>query len=242
MKQHVFFYLAISAASSLSLSSSSLSCKAPMPAMESSDWRNAHHPHSRTKNYRSYCNKLTYRNLFPPTTFTEQSVKSTIYISTYFFTTNMTYLLRRSHLRNMPKRKLLQTRLAREAGVSLSLYITNIIIWQLFVTTLFPILELLLRFFGHVSYYYFYPNASGFGIIMEPLSAQLLSMSDRAKHQIRCDWHRFSVNVGAIGRDGYRHPPSVSRNALHIDMPRKGLKHWPWRRKHVSKSGNSKGR
>ena len=156
----------------------------------------------------------------------------------------MAYLLRRSHLRNMPKRKLLQIRLAREAGVNLPLYVINIIIWQLFVTILFPILELILRLFEHVSYYYFYPNASGFGIILEPLSAQSLSMSERAKHQIRCDWHRFSVNIGAIGRDGYRHPPSISKNAPHIDIPRKGLKHWPWRRKHVVNvtSGMNKGR
>eukprot|EP00814_Leptocylindrus_danicus_P012063 CAMPEP_0116013676 /NCGR_PEP_ID=MMETSP0321-20121206/5859_1 /TAXON_ID=163516 /ORGANISM="Leptocylindrus danicus var. danicus, Strain B650" /LENGTH=67 /DNA_ID=CAMNT_0003483253 /DNA_START=286 /DNA_END=489 /DNA_ORIENTATION=- len=58
-------------------------------------------------------------------------------------------------------------------------------------------------------------------------------MSKRAKRQIRLDWHRFSVNVGNVGRDGYRHPPSVELNLPHLDVPAKGWKHWPWRRRHA---------
>ena len=68
-------------------------------------------------------------------------------------------------------------------------------------------------------------------MIFEPLSAQSLKQSKRTKHQIRLDWHRFKVNVGERGRDGYRHPPSVEWNLPHVDIPRRGMKHWPWRRK-----------
>lgn len=240
MNIHILFSLAfglslwIAPSRSLSIRPSSLRhSRRPIGVTPSSsfwNWRDAHH--RRIQHNRSHRNKkCTYHNIVLLPTIPEPSLKSTIYISIYIFITNMSYLLRRSHIRQMPKRKLLQIRLTREAGVSMHLYITNIIIWQLFVTILFPSLELVSRIFGYVSYYYFYPNASGFGIILEPLSAQSLSMSERAKHQIRCDWHRFSVNVGAIGRDGYRHPPSVSKHAPHIDIPRKGLKHWPWRRK-----------
>lgn len=149
----------------------------------------------------------------------------------YFLFTNMAYILRRSHIRDMSKRKLLQIRLSRGEDVSTRLYITNILSWQLFVTTVWPLLEPISRMFGYVSFYYFYPNAGGVGVIFEPLSAQSLSMSKRAKSQIRCDWHRFSFNVGTIGRDGYRHPPSVERNWPHVDIPKRGWKHWPWRRR-----------
>ena len=60
---------------------------------------------------------------------------------------------------------------------------------------------------------------------------QHMTQSKRVKHQIRCDWHRFNVNVGGIGRDGYRHPPSITKNLPHIDIPKRKMKHWPWRRK-----------
>ncbi|KAL3776318.1 hypothetical protein ACHAWO_002712 [Cyclotella atomus] len=132
----------------------------------------------------------------------------------------------------MSKRRLLQVRISREDGVSIPLYITNLLAWQFFVTFIFPFLEPIARLLGHVSFYYFYPNASGLGIVFEPLSVQDQSMNKRVKYQTRLDWHRFSVNVGGIGRDGYRHPPSVERNLPHLDVPRLGWKHWPWRRKY----------
>jgi hypothetical protein len=158
-------------------------------------------------------------------------VSSFVYCTIYLLATNLIYLFRRSSIRNMPKRKLLQIRITRD-GVTVPLYITNLVAWQLFVNFVFPILEPMSRLFGYVSFYYFYPNASGLGVIFEPLSVQDQSMTKRAKHQIRLDWHRFSVNVGNIGRDGYRHPPSVERNLPHLDVPILGWKHWPWRRKY----------
>lgn len=148
----------------------------------------------------------------------------------HFLLANTVYICRRSNIRNMSKRELLQIRLTRGDGVKLPLYVKNILAWQLFVNFVFPILELTARMFGYVSFYYFYPNAHGFGIIFEPLSAQSFTISKRAKSQIRCDWHRFSVNVGSVGRDGWRHPPSIERNWPHFDIPKKGWKHWPWRR------------
>ncbi|KAL7444502.1 hypothetical protein ACHAXM_009361 [Skeletonema potamos] len=150
----------------------------------------------------------------------------------YILIANTTYLHRRSHLRKMTKRKLLQIRTTREEGVNIGMYITNIVAWQVFVTCIFPILEPLSRIFGYVSFYYFYPNANGCGIIFEPLSVQHLPMKKRQRSQLRLDWHEFSVNVGNIGRDGFRHPPCVVRNLPHLDIPRLQMKHWPWRRKH----------
>jgi len=184
-------------------------------------------PTKRTTNNRDH--RRMQLNMMPLTIYSNP----TTYIPTYCLVTlvtNFIYLSRRSVLRNMTKRRLLRIRLTREDGVSLRLYIANLITWQLFVTSIFPLLEPTSRLFGYVSFYYFYPNASGFGLVFEPLSAQSLKQSKRTKHQIRLDWHRFSVNVGPRGRDGYRHPPSVERNWPHVDIPKRGMKHWPWRR------------
>lgn len=139
----------------------------------------------------------------------------------------------------MSKRKLLKIRTTREDGVSWSLFFTTIITWQTFVA-LFPMVETIARIFGMVSFFYSYPNAGGLGVIVEPLAIQDLSMNKRVKHQIRLDWHRFNVNIGEIGRDGFRHPPCVKKNVPHVDMPSKGLKHWPWRRRHKIPSANRK--
>mmetsp|Transcript_1366 Transcript_1366/g.1831 ORF Transcript_1366/g.1831 Transcript_1366/m.1831 type:complete len:196 (-) Transcript_1366:226-813(-) len=152
--------------------------------------------------------------------------------SVYMIAANFLYLSRRSYLRQMSKRKLLQIRTSREDCTTFTLYMTTVAVWQLFVFV-FPIVETVARMFGKVSFFYSYPNAGGLGFILEPRRAQHLSISKRTKQQIRFDWHRFSVNVGGIGREGYRHPPSIEMNRPHVDIPSKGLKHWPWRRRFV---------
>jgi hypothetical protein len=130
----------------------------------------------------------------------------------------------------MPKRKLWKIRTTREPGVSIRLYLAMIFTWQSLVL-IFPIVELISRCFSHVCFFYSYPNAGGVGIILEPTDVQHLKGSKRAKYQKRIDWHRFNVNIGGIGRDGYKHPPSVVMNAPHLDIPQKQMKHWPWRRR-----------
>ena len=170
-----------------------------------------------------------------PSIFRFITQRKALVVLSYILIANTIYLQRRSHLRKMTKIKLLHIRTTRGEGVDLGLYVTNIFAWQVFVTTFFPILEPLSRLCGFVSFYYFYPNANGCGVIFEPLSVQHLTMKKRQRSQLRLDWHKFTVNVGHIGRDGYRHPPTVVRNVPHLDVPRLQLKHWPWRRKHHGK-------
>lgn len=146
---------------------------------------------------------------------------------------NFIYLARRSHLRNMSKRELFRIRLTREENMSKVVHLVSILTWQAFVAV-FPFIEIFLRiFFQKVAFFYGYPNANGFGIILERLDKQhLVKPNQRSKHQIRFDWHRFKVNVGDIGRDGYRHPPTVELNRPHLDIPSLGMKHWPHRRRY----------
>jgi hypothetical protein len=159
----------------------------------------------------------------------------------YFLSANIFYLARRAHLRQVTMKRILSYRLDREPGVSIPRYCSFLIAWQAVVLVIFPILEPILRFaFQCCSLYYSYPNAHGFGLIIEPLACQHLPLSQRSKQQVRLDWHRFSVNVGQVGRNGYRHPPVKEVNRLHLDAPKWRIKHWPWRRKHhVSSSSSS---
>jgi hypothetical protein len=166
-------------------------------------------------------------NLLPPS----PAVTSILYITL----TNAIYLTRRAHIRLVRKRDIWSYRTTRNPGMSLPLYILSLLAWQFFATCLYPIIEPIATVcFGYVSFMYDYPNAHGVGYILEPITAQSLCMSKRTKTQIRFDWHEFEINVGKVGRDGYRHPPCVTYNLPHIDIPQLGVKHWPWRRRRQS--------
>jgi hypothetical protein len=65
------------------------------------------------------------------------------------------------------------------------------------------------------------------------------SLSVRWKQSMKDAMSEFKFNVGNIGQDGFRHPPAIERNLPHIDITRKGIKHWPWRRRHVPPSNDS---
>ena len=151
----------------------------------------------------------------------------------YLFATNLLYLARRSNVRgpHMTIRSLLHIRTTREPNVSLSLYLLTLLAWQAFVA-IFPVVELVaVVVFDRVTFLYSYPNAGGVGWIAEPRGVQDLDYKVRVKEQVRLDWHRFPVNVGRVGKDGWRHPPCVLRNRVHLDIPKRGMKHWPWRRR-----------
>jgi hypothetical protein len=151
--------------------------------------------------------------------------------SVYMVVSNLVYLGRRAHLRRTNMWSIWQIRTMREPGVSWPLYCVLVMAWQ-FLVALFPVTEPLARLSGYASFFYSYPNAKGGGYILEPLEVQTLPSNQRTRAQLRLDWHRFKYNVGVVGRDGYRHPPAKHRNLPHIDIPKKGLKHWPWRRRH----------
>jgi hypothetical protein len=149
----------------------------------------------------------------------------------YMILSNMLYLARRAHLRRTTMRDIWRIRTTREPGISRALFGALLLAWQLLVTV-YPWIEPIAWKFGYACFFYTYPNAKGGGYILEPLSCQRLASNLRTRQQVRCDWHRFKYNVGAIGRDGYRHPPTIQRNLPHFDVPQRQVKHWPWRRRH----------
>lgn len=169
-------------------------------------------------------------NLPPLPTPTTRALTAAATVIVYMVSANLLYVSRRAHLRRRRKRDIWNVRCHRDEGVSWRLYGVFLLSWQLFVG-LYPVVETIARLFGFVAFMYAYPNAHGVGYILEPLAVQPLSVHQLTKHQIRLDWHSFRVNIGTIGRDGYRHPPTVEWNLPHVDAPRWGIKHWPWRRK-----------
>ena len=149
----------------------------------------------------------------------------------YILCCNLLYLARRSHLRKTTMMEILKIRTTREVGFSRGMFCLILLAWQLLVA-LYPLVEPVASVaFGYTFFFYSYPNANGAGYILEPLNVQHLRANQRTKTQFRLDWHRFKYNVGEIGRDGYRHPPSRTENLPHIDFSPKGIKHWPWRRR-----------
>lgn len=141
---------------------------------DTSKWKamtrtNVHHMHGIINHKRT-----TQHRMVPPI-----HSSPTISIPAYCFVANFIYICRRSSIRNMSKRKLLKIRLTREEDVSLKLYITNVLTWQLFVTLVYPLLEPMSRLFGYVSFYYFYPNASGMGKFVCRLRCFLIYYVDR---------------------------------------------------------------
>jgi hypothetical protein len=154
-----------------------------------------------------------------------------VVIISYMILSNMLYLARRAHLRRMTMRDIWRIRTTRELGISRSLFGALILAWQLLVA-LYPWIEPIAWKCGYACFFYTYPKAKGGGYILEPLSCQRLASNLRTRQQVRFDWHRFKYNVGAIGRDGYRHPPTIQRNLPHFDVPQRQVKHWPWRRRH----------
>jgi hypothetical protein len=157
-----------------------------------------------------------------------------IVTSAYMFGSNLAYLARRANLRRTTMRIIFQIRTMRDPEASLSMFLICLFAWQAFVAV-FPLTETVARSLGYASFFYRYPKANGGGCILEPLWVQELPSNQRAREQIRFDWHRFKYNVGGIGRDGYRHPPTLERNLPHFDIPKKRIKHWPWRRRYTTR-------
>jgi len=149
----------------------------------------------------------------------------------YLIVSNAGYLWRRAALRRTSMFDIFRIRTTLEPGVSLRFFGLYLLAWQVLVLV-YPLTETVAWFFGYASFFYSYPNAKGGGYILEPLSVQNLPGNKRAKEQLRLDWHRFKYNRGRVGRDGFKHPPSVERNLPHVDIPKKQVKHWPWRRRH----------
>ena len=102
--------------------------------------------------------------------------------------------------------------------------------WLFIFQPVYPLLEALLYPFDLAAFWFYYPKARGSGLVIDGCALRRNGKRGNAAQVFRLDWHRFDVNVGrAYPPPGGRHPPSVTCNLPHIDLPQRGVRHWPWR-------------
>ena len=147
----------------------------------------------------------------------------------YVLVANVAYILRRSRLHNrLRPSDVVRMHTARD-GMTVKHFVTCLLCWQVFVACLWPALELVCRLHSHASFLYYYPKASGVGVVFEPLSCMHLPGGKRRKYQVRVDWHTIPINIGPCARNGFRHPPTIRKALPHVDIPSRHVRHWPWR-------------
>lgn len=131
------------------------------------------------------------------------------------------------------------------------------LLWVAWCATLWPAAEALLMLAAAASaargarprrklaaLFYDYPGANGCGMIIEERTAQQAgheyfadgaAAGRRRAQLLRLDWHRFklcSLPVPSKPRSRGSEPRqhrAVHVNLPHLDLPRAGVEHWPWR-------------
>jgi len=132
-------------------------------------------------------------------------------LGTYWVASAVVYIHRRPRV---PAREVLRRHFEWEPGFR---YFPLAFVGWLIFLLVYPMLELLVWPFGCRWMYFYYPKANGAGCILE---------RERVQH-LRLDWHRFRVRRKApVGR----HPAeTVQINLPHLDLPSRGVQHWPYR-------------
>jgi hypothetical protein len=110
-------------------------------------------------------------------------------------------------------------------------HLAHVTAWLLLFQPLYPVLEVCLFPFDMAAFWFYYPSANGSGLIIDSRALRRSGKRGNAAQCFRLDWHRFGINVGAAypPPNTGRHPPKVECNLPHIDLPQRGVRHWPWR-------------
>lgn len=128
------------------------------------------------------------------------------------------YVLRRAAFHSMPPGEVLRRHVEEPHPKRLACHLG----WVLFACTLWwwvePIVALVSR--GELSVlFYYYPKAAGAGVLLA---------SRKGEQLVRLDWHRFLLCCRQSAT-----PPGhvkIYVNLPHVDLPTRGVQHWPWRR------------
>ena len=107
----------------------------------------------------------------------------------------------------------------------------HVICWLLLFQPLYPVLEATLYPFDKAAFWFYYPKAMGSGLVIDSRALRRNGKRGNAAQCFRLDWHRFVINVGRAYPPPHngRHPPKVVLSLPHVDLPQRGVRHWPWR-------------
>ena len=111
------------------------------------------------------------------------------------------------------------------------LHAAHVLGWLLLFLPCYPLLEAALYPLDMACFWFYYPKARGCGCIVESRALRRGGKRGNGAQLLRVDWHRFELNVGPsypLPNTG-RHPPRASCNLPHVDLPQRGVRHWPWR-------------
>jgi len=110
-------------------------------------------------------------------------------------------------------------------------HLCHILVWLLVFQPIYPLLEVILFPFDKSAFWFYYPRARGSGLVIDSRMLRRAGKRGNAAQTLRLDFHRFEINVGKPypPPNTGRHPPSVLCNLPHLDLPQRGVRHWPWR-------------
>ena len=111
------------------------------------------------------------------------------------------------------------------------LHLAHVAAWLLLFQPIYPLLECALFPCDMAAFWFYYPRANGCGLVIDSCARRRAGKRGNAAQCFRLDWHRFDLNVGKAYPPPHngRHPPSLSFNLPHIDLPQNSVRHWPWR-------------
>jgi hypothetical protein len=133
----------------------------------------------------------------------------------------------------------------------------HVLLWLLLFQPVYPLLEVFLFPFDKAAFWFYCerghryhgtappaptdhpclvhrppdPKARGSGLVIDSRALRRSGKRGNAAQVFRLDWHSFHLNVGQAYPPPHtgRHPPKVSCNLPHVDLPTRGVRHWPWR-------------
>ena len=155
----------------------------------------------------------------------------------YIAATASAYCFRRAVLHNLSPFEVLRRHVQWESGWPAGArgvigFWASVLAWLVIFCPAYPLLAFGLRPAGFSSFFYYYPNANGAGLLIERLSPL-------REQVLRVDWHRFNVKVGKPGRPFEQsglfglplgvshHPPAIELNLPHLDFG--SVRHYPWK-------------
>ena len=111
------------------------------------------------------------------------------------------------------------------------MHLAHVAAWLLLFQPIYPLLECALFPCDMAAFWFYYPRANGCGLVIDSRARRRAGKRGNAAQCFRLDWHRFDLNVGKAYPPPHqgRHPPSMSFNLPHIDLPQHSVRHWPWR-------------
>jgi len=148
-----------------------------------------------------------------------------ILVIPYFLGSLYSYCRRSGYRHGIGSWEVLAKKLRRPNNMRCRTFAAALFGWLCFIW-FYPMLEIICSVLGRSTFFYYYPNAQGAGMIFSP-AWSTASARDVRNQAVRLDWHLIHIQVPS-GAGDYQ-SSSVTLNVPHLTVPAHGLKAWPWK-------------